>query len=337
MIKKLTNSSYRALSIFIFPIFKKARNSSGNSYLREFTESFSKSYSIQSKGSRYGLFSILFNFKADIYVLHWIESINNVLQGFVYVFSIIFLRLLNKKVVWVLHNKQPHKGNVKLGKFYMKVTAFFCSKIVTHASEGLEYVLLVYGKKAFDKTHYIPHPVYTSNIYSLPNNSINYDWDIIVWGNIQPYKNILEFLKFVKASEVLNKKRILICGNCSDDEYLEKITSNLSSNVVFINEFLSESKLQNYLLTSKAILFTYNLDSVLSSGALIYSLNYLRLIIGPNGGAFKDLNSIVSVYDSFEDLELIDYERKPPVSDIEFYIKSNTWAQLPEKIMNVVY
>ena len=105
-----------------------------------------------------------------------------------------------------------------------------------------------------------------------------------------------------------------------------------------MNEFLEEDILRRYISKSKVILFTYSLDSVLSSGALIYSLNFGKKIIGPNGGAFKDMHSIVDCYDSFDNIaDIIDIDKKVDISIVKEYINNNTWCDLPEKLLSELF
>ena len=90
------------------------------------------------------------------------------------------------------------------------------------------------------------------------------------------------------------------------------------------------------LRSTKSILFTYKLDSVLSSGSLVYSLNFNKKIFGPKGGAFEDLQPIVECYESFGDLESINFNDK--VNDIYIceYLTQNTWNNLPAKITKLI-
>jgi beta-1,4-mannosyltransferase len=317
---------------YIFPFYSKQRNLSGNTYLKQFTDSFASTSKINDKFGRYGVISLFFNLQSQVFIFHWLESISKKKQAFALFVGFVFLRLLNKKIIWVLHNKRPHKEDSHLGEFCMGVAARFSNYIVCHSKEGFLFVKDTYGERIAKKVSYIPHPVYHTQIHK----SEEYKWDIIVWGNILPYKNILEFVKFIKKTSEMHNLNILICGNCKDEEYAKEIENNLTSNITFIKGFIKEEELKKYICQSKAILFTYKLDSVLSSGSLIYSLNFNKLIIGPDGGAFKDLGEIVICYENFSDLQEIDYSREVCSNDIKLYLAKNTWELLPNKINSLL-
>lgn len=73
----------------------------------------------------------------------------------------------------------------------------------------------------------------------------------------------------------MKSKRILIVGRCPESKYAKEIDDAIAeSNITFDNRFFSDKELRNSISQSKVILFTCNTESVLSSGALIYSLNF---------------------------------------------------------------
>jgi hypothetical protein len=102
--------------------------------------------------------------------------------------------------------------------------------------------------------------------------------------------------------------------------------------VEFINDFICDEKLREYICASRYILFTYHASSILSSGALVYSLNFCKPIIAPNVGAFKDITDVVNCYNSFCDIPQMNVVFNH--SALHSYIEKNTWIQFPAKIMS---
>ncbi|TLX73954.1 glycosyltransferase family 4 protein [Labilibacter sediminis] len=236
---------------------------------------------------------------------------------------------MRKKIVWVIHNKKPHRVKSKLALYCMWVAARSADIIICHANEGKDFVKVKYGGKASNKVRYVPHPVYSTELYEpLPEK-----WDIVIWGTIARYKNIAQFLEFVKESPKFSAMKILICGFCPDKEYEKEIQAELTPNISYLNRFLTDEELKHELRSTKAILFTYKLDSVLSSGAMVYSLNFNKKIIGPKGGAFEDLQPIVTCYESFNDLEQVEFNDKVSDKCIGKYLAKNTWGEIPSKII----
>lgn len=322
------------MKIFIYPSYNPIKDKSGNSYIKDFFYAFSKYYIVLNNKSNFGTASVFFNLSADVFIFHWTDLIGKKrfapIQSLLFILSLIILRIMSKKIVWVMHNKEPHKGKSLLSSLCMYFSALFSNLVVVHASEGINYFVTKYSKLNHRKIIYIPHPVYEIKINL---RKFDFEWDYIVWGGISPHKGIIEFLAFVQNNQFMKSKKILICGICSDKDYHDKILALLSTNIIYRNEFIDNNKLEEYIFKSKCILFTYLPTSVLSSGAVVQSLGYRKKIIGPNFGAFHDLRKIISVYDCLEDIPNIDIESSTDQSLMEEYFNENTWENLPGKIM----
>lgn len=272
------------------------------------------------------------NFDADMYLFSWPESLCVSMFGFmrfIYIsFYIGLFRLFKKKIIWILHNKHPHNGDNWRTRFGMRLMARLSTIIVTHSKDGIQYLENVLK---VNKGYYIPHPVYSTEI--VPCKEL--EWDYIIWGTINSRKRILEFLEFIRERPYYKTKKILLCGRCPDLTYNNKIEKIVGNNVTYLNRFVSDDELRELISKCKSILFTYLNDSVLSSGALIYSLNFNKPIIGPNLGAFKDLDKIVSLYNDFDDIENIDLKTNEDY--IKDYIENNQWKDFPTKIENILF
>lgn len=316
--------------IYIYPTYTPSRDKSGNLYIKHFHDAFisDANYSVINRFWYLGIASMLFNLDADIFVIQWIDLIPQKRFGKVqfrlFLLVVKIAKLLNKKIIWVLHNKHAHNGVSKMVDIGMTFMSQVSSAVLVHSKEGINFFNELYPYYK-GKCKYIPHPVYSSNIYK--SDDIRFDY--IVWGTISRRKNIAPFLHEVKENRKFTGKNILVCGKCNDKEYLNTIRNELADNITFINEFIDDERLTNYILQSKAILFTYSTNSLLSSGALIYSLNFCKPIIGPNAGSFADLRGIVSTYNTFSDIPEIEISDNRDL--IESYIKDNLWKSFPYK------
>jgi hypothetical protein len=322
---------------YIYPTYNPSRDKSGNLYIKYFRDAFIyKGHTLKNRFGKFGIVSCLLNLDAEVFIFHWIDLIPfkryGKLQLIVFFPTIILLRCLGKKIIWFLHNKRSHTKYSCIVDKCMIFMAIFANKVVVHSkTDGLSFYNQNYGKYGC-KAYYIPHPVYNNIIYISNKNSIQ--WEYIIWGNISKHKSILEFILFTKSSDFFKNKQILICGQCLDLEYDQLITENLPSYIDYYNYFLKESDLIKLILKSRCILFTYQSPSVLSSGALIYSLNFDNIIIGPKIGNFYDLyfKGIIDCYKSFKDIEHINIYNKNNIHYKKDYIRKNTWSSLPSKI-----
>lgn len=318
--------------VYIYPTHNPEKDKTGNNYILFFHNAFKRKHLVKNRFGRFGMLGLFFNLSAEVFIFHWVDLIiakqKGLLQSVLFLLGVALLKLMGKKVVWVLHNKKPHRSKSRIALLCMSYIAKRSDVVITHSNEGLSYVEEMYGEAVKERTFYIPHPVYTSRMF--PSKEIV--WDIIVWGTIERYKNILPFVELVRKNEELRKLKILICGKCPDPEYGKLIKERKTNNITFLDEFLQEEQLIDFIAQSKVILFTYRLDSVLSSGALVYSLNFNKRIVGPYGGAFKDLQPIVSCYKNFEDIAHIECDGAVEVDLIGAYVRDNTWEVLPDKI-----
>lgn len=321
------------MKVYIYPTYTPSRDKSGNLYIKYFHDAFKNNdnWKVVNRCWKIGIASLLFNLDADVIIIQWVDLIPYKRLGKIqFIFFLILTkiaRLAGKKIIWVLHNKHSHNGNSKLVDYGMMFLATNSTSVMTHSKEGVSFFDKMYPKYK-GKCHYIPHPVYTEKLF--PPKTLK--WDYIIWGSINRRKRVYEFLKFAMENSFTKDKRILVCGRCKDEQYDQMIRSVINNNVTYINKFLSDDEIENYISQSCFILFTYNPDSVLSSGALIYSLNFCKPIIGPNVGSFADLKGIVSTYNKFQDIPLIDAFGNFDKNLCIRYIKENSWQNLPLKV-----
>lgn len=324
-------------NVYIYPTYTPSRDKSGNLYIKYFHDAFNEDgeWKVINRCWKIGIASLAFNLDADVIIIQWVDLIPYKRLGKIqFIFFLLLTKLANlmhKKIVWVLHNKHSHNGNSKLVDYGMSFLAKNATTVITHSEEGVSFFNGMYPKYK-GKCHYLPHPVYSENLY--PSKEIK--WDYIIWGTINKRKRVFEFLEFAGKNDFLSDKRILVCGRCKDEEYDSDIKRAMGSNVTYINKFLSDEEIVDFISQSAVILFTYNPESVLSSGALIYSLNFCKPIIGPNVGSFADLKGIVSVYNTFEDIPSLDpYKNYDKDLNIK-YIKENIWKGLPSKVKDII-
>jgi len=316
---------------FLFPNFNPTKDKSGNPYLKLLSSALENHGVIKNRLiAKLGFTSIFFNLDADIFILNWTETIPfkpfGLVQVFFFTFGIILLKLSQKQIVWIAHNKQCHIRCSLASRWCMWLTAKCANRTITHASEGIRLFQKKYGIKHIE---HIPHPAYFQEL--KPADAPTYDY--IIWGSIDRRKQVLEFIKFARTRPFFIGKNILICGRPQDEAYRKQLQDACAGFCKLKDEFISDEQLDIFLRQSACILFTYKDENTLGSGALIYSLNYGKPIIGPRSGAFADMPGIVSCYDSFKDIEMISAESNGSRDIIESYLKANTWKAFADSLL----
>lgn len=324
------------VKVYLYPKSRGTKDNPGNQYMNCFVESFKQdgkykviNHTITGKET----IDLLFNCTAKLFIFSWVESMVFSLVGklqFLFVALLLFIyRLLGKDIVWVFHNKHPHYGDTSFSRFAMKTMAQLSTRVITHSSYGVKLFDEQYPEQ-YGKCIYIPHPVYDTNIIEPREPK----WNYIIWGEVNPRKGILEFLEYAQNHSFYKEKKILICGLCRNMEYVRKIEDYCNERVKYINRFIYDDELRTLISESEHILFTYSSDSVLSSGSLIYSLNFCKPIIGPNVGNFVDLKGIVTCFSKFSDIERMDVKFNPELC--KRYIHENQWKNMPKKIETII-
>lgn len=317
---------------------------SPNPYLLHLEKSLSDQHKIinQSPNKRGVLDLFRFLSRSDIFFFNWIEDISakkfGKLQTILFLIFLFMAKRFGKKLIWVLHNKYSHeKTNRQWIRFAFERMIKNADIIITHSKEGIDFVAESYPKYA-SKVKYIIHPV--EAILPTKSNVIK-DFDLLIWGTIYRYKGVTEFVEFVHDSPNLHDKKIMIAGICPDPALKENLKGLLRDNIKYIDEFINIEDLAKLANKSKFVLFTYNSDSVLSSGSLMDSIRMSSVIIGPDRGAFRDLKSFnfIKIYQTYEDISAIvdSSDTAPEVvrKEVEQFCLQNSWDLYGEKLKNV--
>lgn len=328
--------------LFIYPL-NQGDKGSPNPYVRNIANSISNQIIIVNAETKHrGVLNLfLFLFKADSFLLNWVETLPNrkfgAVQSQLFLIFLMLAKRLGKRIVWVLHNKGSHHGgNINWTEKMFKSLMHYSDYIITHSNEGLDFVKNRYPE-AVHKVNVHFHPIGES--FSSRNEIKKFD--LLIWGSIFPYKGIDTFLDYLNKSNTHNLK-ILIIGKCFSDEYRETLIHKFTDSVVFKEELVGLEEIAKYAAYSKFVLFTYKSETILSSGVLMDSLRMNCRILGPNFGAFRDLAflGIVRVYDDFQTIKE-ECENYDPIGSAEYqrledFRNQHTWAKFGEKLIQYI-
>lgn len=317
------------IKVYYYP--SPSRGGYPNPYSYHYKEAIEKEYNLINRENKcakiLGWDFFKNSFKADLYIINWLESICFLRLGWLqYIFACLGLWIIKKrrkKIVWMFHNIHPHQGdNQQSQKIQYKL---FCqaSLIMTHSKEAMEYAQKHTNKKVI----FINHP-----ISPITFKKINIDipsFDILIWGAILPYKGIAEFLEIKQIQQSSITIRIL--GSCKNPVLSNKINNCCNEHILFENRKATFDEISAYINKSKYVLFPYIGNCVSSSGALIDTLVLGGTPIGPNVGAFKDLSEkgLCLTYENKTDLlNLLTSHNTINNSEKNKFITENSWSNL---------
>ena len=328
---------------YIYPISSRFHGQTHNPYLENFMDCLEDNFMFVNRNypSKIGIFDIYrYIFNLQYIFFHWPEDMVERKFGFLqaagFFLLILLCRIKKIRMVYVVHNKLSHaRKNLTLKSMIAKSLAKH-SKTITHSREGVAFVENISGKKA--DTFYFPHPVEPVSYIETFK-----DIDILIWGNIAPYKGIDEFLKMHHHALARKKWKITIAGRVSSNTYLAEMQALLTEDMEIINAFLDEKQLSQLINRSKIVLFPYHPDSVLSSGAFAKTLAYPVHILGPDCGAFADFKHFnnISVFTDRNNI-LIEAERilqngnineTVSLTEINRITKDYSWVSFKETLI----
>ncbi len=333
--------------IYLYPITKRGRTDFVNPYVQNLSKALSAHHIVLNKDrpSGSGILDIIgYLNRIDMVYLNWIEDLpdkhRGVIQSIIFILLMGFMKLSGKKIIWTLHNKTSHfEKNRFLKSILFKLMLNHSDLVITHATDGLTVVPDSTAKI------YFPHPVHFINRSSNKPESKNYD--MIIWGSVNKYKGVDSFLHFLIENDLADTFKILIAGKIAGSDLRIKLENIRSEhrNITLLDRFVEEIELSRLINSSKIILFCYHEGSVLSSGALMESLQYGPAIVGPDVGAFKDLSGkgLIHAYKDYADLiriieDLLDpsIEKKDNAHQIDAFVMENTWDSFSHRIAGIL-
>ena len=325
---------------YLFPTFPTDGKAPLNPYIMDFSNALNRAVTVINHGRRtnMALLDLLKNsFSANVYVFNWIENTAQkkfgVIQTIVFLFVILpILKIRRTKVVWVFHNFVSHDAENRLSSLIRRVMSRQSDVILTHSKEA-EIYLKGLGIDA-KRIHYLCHPMKHYEISC--QKACEKVYDILIWGSINPYKGIADFLEFAKENK--EEYKIKLVGYTSNIEYSNRITNALTGNVSFENRKVDFGELEDLIASSRFVLFPYLKKSVSSSGALMDTLSFGGSPIGPNKGAFVDMEAegLCYTYNNYKDIrDIISKKNSVPYEEIEKFIKNNSWDSFVEKLVAI--
>ncbi len=325
-------------SIFIYPS-PHATTGGNNPYIKDLSDALEDYYIIinKKKTSGFKLFSFIPKLiKCDYFFFNWIESISSKKYGTIkYHLAFCFLYLIkrfNKKIIWTHHNKQPHNKNTYKTKKLSNWLINNVHLIITHTTASKPILEKINPKAPI---LFFFHPIKPLSKLISSRKESHSSYDILIWGSMTPYKGLIEFLKYVKKEKTMQELKIKVIGKFINKDFYSRAKEIACKNTEITDTFIKNDDLYQLHKSSEYILFPYSGNSVLNSGALIDSLVYGSKIIGPNIGAFHDLEkeNIIFTYNSYSEIkDILTKQTQTDTNNTEKFKSEHTWSIFASKL-----
>lgn len=251
-----------------------------------------------------GIFPMKNLLETQIINLNWFENIpvkSKIRQYTKFLKRILLIQLykiLGIKIIYTMHNKQPHEKlttscQIKMMKYMCK----YSHAIIIHSNESKDVLKVICPTIDFEKVFYIKHPSYITNYADIKGKNLRNELGIaekeliyMFFGHIKPYKNIEILIEAFDKGELRNAK-LLIAGKCTK-EYKEQLMSYINNrdNIMFDLRFIPDSEIMNYYETADIVVLPYNKESALNSGTLYLTFSLKKTVICPDIGSVKDIS-----------------------------------------------
>ena len=233
--------------------------------------------------------------KTKAVFLNWIEDKLDTKMKI----QLCMYRLFGAKVIWIFHNKFPHKFTEKDRKIMgnMRWLANHASYIILHSRSSRKYVPNYSINKS--KAVYVPHIMFEKrlslqHISELRNkyNISETDFVFTMFGMIKQYKRYEDTIKAFKKLGIPGTKLIL-AGNSDEVEYI-KCLKNLCcdcEDIILDIRYIPNVTLNAIIEISDVIVVPYVNSSSMNSGAMIQAFSNARTVIIPDICMARDLAS----------------------------------------------
>lgn len=230
------------------------------------------------------------NKKPDIIHFQWLPFLEvSAVESIV--LSVIKSVSPHTRILLTVHNIYPHEMGEDEKNNYVKRFSKVGSYIdgyMVHLNSSREILSSVFDIPD-DHIYLTYHGIYEAKGYEpLIEKSTDGKVKIIMFGYQTKYKGADILIKALKSlpPSYLSKTRTLIVGKSDLDLYnkYESITSSV--NTTWINKFVSEEDLYQYIGRSDLILLPYR--TITQSGVLLLALSYMKPILTSDLPSFKE-------------------------------------------------
>ena len=265
-------------------------------------------------------------FDANIYHFNWFDQSITFFSFLKRLYFLLFLKIKNKKIIWTIHNIEPHLKQPKYNFILRELLIRFSDKIHIMNSDSEN---IVYLRKVKFKTVWIPHGDYfnsypESTIIIYQRYQISSKKKIILFlGAILPYKNVDVLIEaYQKAFRLIEECPVLlICGKTELDFYKEKIKTliNGNKNIIYDPKFIIDEEMAAYLRNATILVAPYSYKSALNSGTVPLAFSYGKTIICPDIPYVKDVLKESNCLYSYHYDNPFQHKEKLVEAFLEFY------------------
>jgi glycosyltransferase involved in cell wall biosynthesis len=235
---------------------------------------------------------------------HWFEfeDFKSFIGIYWKLFWIISYKIFGGKIVWTVHNLNPHHNKfLYLNKKIRRLLARLSDQLHVHCNSAVNpacEVLNINIKKCF----VVKHPDFPAEVFNKDkavhklnleyfDNQLNVkDKIFLMFGAIAEYKGIKEVIEIFNNSE--NKNKLIIAGfvKKGNQNHFNELKNLTDRKKIFLEgRTIPDEDVPYFLNSADYLIFNYR--DILTSGGAVLAMNYQKNIIAPALGCLKELQN----------------------------------------------
>lgn len=214
---------------------------------------------------------------------------------------VTFLRTRGTRVVWMMHNLQPHEKNHWLSaRLFSLWFPRMCTHVIALTGHGLVCARALYPSLRRKPAAIVPHGHYRDEYPPAPSREISRAqlglprdrFTFLFFGNIRRYKNVpllIEAFRHMPGRDV----QLIIAGapgyGVSPQELAELAAGD--ERIHLHMAFVPDEKLPLFIGAADMVVLPF--DSILNSGSVLLALSFNRTVLAPRLGSLPEIHSKV--------------------------------------------
>lgn len=175
------------------------------------------------------------------------------------------LRVHARKLIFVRHNRMPHATRARDRRLAERLVDLYERWLfdgsLTHSPAEATAARL-----------YCPHPLYeiarAPEALSPQLAAFSTKTFYVVFGRIEPYKQLEQLIEAFPAD-----KQLVICGRCSDPDYLAALTRMAPANVTVVHGIVPDADAQWLIRRSQGVLINHASEDMIVSASFFYAMS----------------------------------------------------------------
>lgn len=292
----------------------------------------------------------------DVLHLHWPDShlMSGSFAGSVFKHARLgllaaILRWRGTRIVWMLHNLQPHDRNHWLSRRLFSL--WFpkaCTHVIALTAFGLQSARSLYPVLGRKHSAIIPHGHYRGaygRAPSKPECRRQLDlprrrFTLLFFGGVRRYKNVPLLIDVFRRLADLDVQ-LVIAGQpghgISADELSQMCAGD--NRIALKLEFIPDDAVPLYFGAADAVVLPF--DSILNSGSVLLALSFNRIVLAPRLGALPEIQALVGeqwlhLYDGPLSTEMLNGLRAAlPADDAEVDLAAFEWNSIADRTLEL--